>query len=818
MTTFTIEQMAKIAIVTFILLDFIKESSKQGRINIADFPVYLFVLLGRVLDTLTAALVGLFTLNWTPFLAIKGSIGRFITRPYKTSYSTQNRDIEAYWLKWGKQRKPMLSQTLERAGAHIMVEKNKLPGYRTLKTNPSQPVPVVQTIDFNVRYSVTDNEVHFVPVYYYGVDPSLRAAIRQRVEDGTISVTFGVPANHVFFCERNGQEVITVKVGAQEQQTLPSQGHIGEKSATVQPQKPVEPLDLNPLGEGLPFLSMFQSPKPKKAQKDDVAKLIIDAFNRLNLGVDSSGQSKFRYQESIFGPTITQVIFRTPSGVKITSLAREGENVAAELGIAGSVRITAVSGMPGCVGVEVPNRQRGLVTIQEMVASPEFRQSKAAIPICIGMTLHGKPLIADLSKLPHLLIAGATNQGKSVGLNAMIISLLIMFTPDRLKLVMVDPKAVELTVYEDLPHLLAPIATDAKDAKPLLNLMVNEMERRYSLFRPKKVRNIIEYNSKVKSKEKLPYIVGIIDEYADLMMGAKSESKDLEIAVVRLGQKARAAGLHLILATQRPTADVVTGLIKANMPGRLAYKVASTIDSQVILDRPGAESLTGMGDLLLLGPTDPEPIRAQGPLVTDEEIEQVVDFWSKNTAAEIVNNKVSFPEDLNQNLEVNPKEIQLFKQQPRIGYQECPERVTSLLEDLDSAKESIVKVPDVPTIPEIFIVEGKRGHMVNLGLPLKPKALNMSNDTWAVLYGYSVRIVVKDQAPRRDYIKNHLNIGTDVAQSLIQSMEARKIISPYKGPNAPRQIFISIEQVEKVFPESNFSMHKYTDSINVKQP
>lgn len=816
MTHYTTEQVIKLAILALILLDFIKESAKQGQINLLNFPSYLFVLLGRILDTLTAALVGLFTLNWTSLLAIKDSIVKFNLRLPNDIYPTQNRDrdMEAYWLKWGNQRKNILNQTLERAGAHIMVERNKLPGYRDVKRTPSQPIPMVRTIDFNIKYSVTDQEVHFVPVYYYGVDPSLRIAIRQRVEDGTISVALGVPVNQVFFCERNGQEVIMVKVETQEQQTLPPQAHVVEKSAAVQL------LDLSPLGEGLPPISMFQSPKLKQTQKDDVGKLIIDAFNHLNLGVDSSGQSKFKYQESIYGPTITQVLFKTPSGVKITSLAREGENVAAELGIPGSIRMTAVPGMPGCVGVEVPNRQRGLVTIQEMVASPEFRQSKAAIPLCIGVTLHGKPLVADLTKLPHLLIAGATNQGKSVGLNAMIISMLIAFTPDRLKLIMIDPKSVELTVYEALPHLIAPIATEAKKANHLFNLMVDEMERRYSLFRPKMVRDIITYNSKVKSGEKLPYIVCIIDEYADLMMGAKSEAKALEVAVVRLGQKARGAGIHLILATQRPTADVVTGLIKANMLGRLAYKVASSIDSQVILDRPGAESLTGMGDLLLLGPTDPEPIRAQGPLVTDEEIERVVDFWCENSATEVKSDEVSFPPD--SSIETpgdNLKEIRLVKQLPNKSIQAHTDDAINLPSNsnynLDN-KASMVKDHEIPNIPEVFIVEGKRGHMVNLGLPPKPKTLNMKDDAWAVLYGYSVRIVVRDQAPRREYLKTLLNIKTDVAQSLMQFMETRKIISPYKGPNSPRQIFISMEQVEKVFPESTFAMHKYTDLTQVK--
>ncbi|SPF54087.1 DNA segregation ATPase, FtsK/SpoIIIE family (fragment) [Candidatus Desulfosporosinus infrequens] len=253
------------------------------------------------------------------------------------------------------------------------------------------------------------------------------------------------------------------------------------------------------------------------------------------------------------------------------------------------------------------------------------------------------------------------------------------------------------------------------------------------------------------------------------------------------------------------------------MPGRLAYKVASSIDSQVILDRPGAESLTGMGDLLLLGPSDPEPIRAQGPLVTDEEIERVVAFWRKNSSTEVKNDVVSFTDSLNETPRDNLKEIRLVKQLPSKNIQTHTDDVINLPSnyDLDN-KESMVKVPEIPNIPEVFIVEGKRGHMVNLGIPPKPKALNMKDNAWAVLYGYSVRIVVRDQAPRREYLKTLLNIKTDVAQSLMQFMEARKIISPYKGPNSPRQIFISMEQVEKVFSESTFSMHKYTDLIQVK--
>ncbi|AFM40476.1 DNA segregation ATPase, FtsK/SpoIIIE family [Desulfosporosinus acidiphilus SJ4] len=816
METYSLSQVVGLGLLVLVILDFIRTLARNGAIHIADFPVYLFVLLGRILDTMVALIFSLFSKNWGQLSSLKKSWTQTITVvPITRNISGRNEEKE--WMAWARQKRPILIHTLERSGAHIFVERSKLPGQKSFpssKDSANTPAPKVKTLDFQVFYSVEHQEVHFIPQYFYGVDPSLRSSLRQRIDDGTIAVAFGVASRIVSFVEREGQEAIVVRVGANTvpKSSLPPPIPKAGKGPTVQSLAPEE-VDLSPISENLPPLTIFNQPKAKKQESRDTAEMVLQAFSRLNIGVDSSGTSKFRHVKTVIGPAITQVIFQS-SGLKISSLTREGENIAAELGIQGSVRISAVPGMPGCFGVEVPNEQRGIVTLQEMVASPEFRKNKSTLPLCIGVTINGKPLIADLAKLPHLLVAGATNQGKSVGLNAMILSLVLRHLPDQLKLIMVDPKAVELTVYEDLPHLLAPIATEPKDAMQLLDKMVVEMERRYSLLRSKKARNIREYNDKVPQQGQLPYWVAIIDEYADLIMGAKSTGKDLETAIARLGQKARAAGLHLILATQRPTADIVTGLIKANMPGRLAYKVASTIDSQVILDRPGAESLTGMGDLLLLSPVDPEPIRAQGPLVTDEEIERLVEFWCNNCTRSFkkLNDKTYSPERFDKEPDDNLKAIDVVKQETN-NILTFTNKLIDLSPDHHGLNRSPrAKVEELPNIPEVLIVVGSQGHMVNLGIPSKPKTLSIKNNAWAVLYGCSVRIVVKEQAPRREYLKSRLNIKTDVAQSIMQLMEIRKIISPYKGPNAPRQIYVSLEQVDKVFPENIFSMNKYTSS------
>ncbi|MDD5246512.1 MAG: DNA translocase FtsK, partial [Candidatus Omnitrophica bacterium] len=285
-----------------------------------------------------------------------------------------------------------------------------------------------------------------------------------------------------------------------------------------------------------------------------------------------------------------------------------------------SVRIVAPIPGKARVGIEVPNIQSNLVYLKETLASDEFQNYDSKLTLALGKDIAGHPVITDLADMPHLLIAGTTGSGKTVCVNSLILSMLFRCTPNELKFVMVDPKMVELAPFNGLPHLLCPVVTDAKKAAVALGWVVSEMEQRYQLLAKVGARNIEAYNEK---QEKIPYIVIIIDELADLMMVSRDQ---IETAITRLAQLSRAVGIHLILATQRPSVDVITGVIKANFPSRISFKVASKVDSRTVLDMNGADKLLGKGDMLFLRPGEEKLIRAQGTLVTDEEIEKVVDF------------------------------------------------------------------------------------------------------------------------------------------------------------------------------------------------
>jgi S-DNA-T family DNA segregation ATPase FtsK/SpoIIIE len=285
-----------------------------------------------------------------------------------------------------------------------------------------------------------------------------------------------------------------------------------------------------------------------------------------------------------------------------------------------SVRIVAPIPGKSRVGVEVPNTQSSLVYLKELLSSNEFQKSGSKLTLALGKDIAGQPVITDLGDMPHLLIAGTTGSGKTVCVNSLILSLLYRTSPAELKLLMVDPKMVELALFNGLAHLLCPVVTDAKKAAIALNWVVNEMEERYQLLAKVGVRNIEAYN---KKQEGIPYIIVIIDELADLMVVSRDQ---IENAITRLAQLSRAVGIHLILATQRPSVDVVTGVIKANFPARISFKVASKVDSRTVLDMNGADKLLGKGDMLFLRPGESKPIRAQGSLVTDKEIETVVNF------------------------------------------------------------------------------------------------------------------------------------------------------------------------------------------------
>jgi S-DNA-T family DNA segregation ATPase FtsK/SpoIIIE len=331
------------------------------------------------------------------------------------------------------------------------------------------------------------------------------------------------------------------------------------------------------------------------------------------------------------GPVITTFEYEPAAGVKINKIVNLSDDLALALR-ATSIRIVAPIPGKAAVGIEVPNATREMVRFKEIVASGVFDKSKSRLTICLGKDIVGNPVVAELEKMPHLLIAGATGTGKSVALNSMICSLLYKATPDEVKLIMVDPKRIELSSYDGIPHLITPVVIDAKKATNALFWAVREMERRYELLSQKKCRNIKQFNTKIDKEEKpdedgatekLPYVVIIIDELADLMMLA---SRDVEITLTRLAQMARAAGIHLILATQRPSVDVLTGIIKANFPTRLTFQVSSKTDSRTIIDTNGAENLLGSGDMLFLPPGTAKLQRIHGAYISEEELIRITTF------------------------------------------------------------------------------------------------------------------------------------------------------------------------------------------------
>lgn len=321
------------------------------------------------------------------------------------------------------------------------------------------------------------------------------------------------------------------------------------------------------------------------------------------------------------GPSVTRYELEPAPGVKVNKIQNLAEDIALKLAVS-SVRIEPIPGK-AAIGIEVPSKTSQPVSFRSIVDCPEVKNAKGKLAIGLGKDISGHVVVADLAKMPHLLIAGSTGSGKSVCINTIICSLLYKAAPDEVKLILVDPKVVELTNYNGIPHLLTPVVTGPKQAASALHWAVVEMERRYSLFAKTQVRKIDDYNKLVQPGEKLPFIVIIIDELSDLMMVA---AVDVEDAILRLAQKARAAGIHLILATQRPSVDVLTGTIKANIPSRIAFAVSSQIDSRTILDTSGAEKLLGKGDMLFFPTGENKPIRVQGAYIADDELNRVVDF------------------------------------------------------------------------------------------------------------------------------------------------------------------------------------------------
>jgi DNA segregation ATPase FtsK/SpoIIIE, S-DNA-T family len=417
----------------------------------------------------------------------------------------------------------------------------------------------------------------------------------------------------------------------------------------------------------LPSLDFLQHPDPTVKPTESKEELMANA--RLMQQTLAQFDIEVSLGDITKGPTITRYELHPAPGVKLEKITALSNNIAAALK---AERINILAPVPGksSVGVEVPNLVKTKVIMRDLLESDEWTNTKARIPLALGKDVYGHPIIADLSEMPHLLIAGSTGSGKSVSINAIIASLLYKFSPDQLRFVMIDPKVVELQQYNTLPHLVVPVVTDPKKVILALRWVVNEMEKRYQIFAKVGVRNIKSFNERPKNRplpepepelplmarkeklepgsegfavevdeeivvpreedivipEKLSYIVVIIDELADLMLVAPA---DVEMAIARITQMARAAGIHCIVATQRPSVDVITGVIKANIPARIAFQVAARVDSRTILDAMGADKLLGKGDMLYLPPGSAKLVRAQGALITDQEIQQVVDFIAK---------------------------------------------------------------------------------------------------------------------------------------------------------------------------------------------
>ena len=498
-----------------------------------------------------------------------------------------------------------------------------------------------------------------------------------------------------------------------------------EPAAPAVPAAPARPYQIPSIDFLQNGVSRAGDPAVDQEMKEK-AGILVDTLKSFGVTVRITGI--FR------GPSVTRYEIQPAAGIKVSKITGLADDIALSLAAQG-VRIEApIPGKPA-IGIEVPNSHKDTVSLREILESDSFRSSKSKLAFAVGRDIAGNAVIGDIARLPHMIIAGATGSGKSVCTNSIIMSILYHATPEEVKLILIDPKIVEFTVYEGIPHLLIPVVTDPKKAAGALNWAVQEMQRRYNLFAENSVRDLGDYNAAAAQPnsplEPMPQIVVIIDELADLMM---TTSKEVEDAICRLAQKARAAGMHLIIATQRPTTDIITGLIKANIPSRIALSVMSQVDSRTILDTGGAEKLLGHGDMLYLPNGKIKPVRVQGCFTSTKEIEKVVDFIKSQTQSEY-NNEIM--EQVEQNIPVTKAEGKTKEQRKDSGE------------------------PEPGSDEDIF--------------------------------ERAIEVVVEAGQASTSSLQRRLKLGYARAARIMDELEEKGIIGPYEGAK-PRRVLMSKEQ------------------------